>query len=1520
MYNVEKDLSVIDTKLDKSSNFQKQMWTLQMLNPKSAAYNVYEAYIIKEGFNQEKFISSLRKVHRNNDILQMKFIEVNEEIYAKKEFENKIHLKIVDDPFGSTEDILEEIEKENAIPFDLEKDVLYKVIIYKYSQNKTIIYFKFHHILIDEDGFSVYLQELFDSYLGINNEFDNDKKSSYFEIIKDQSIDSSRIREAWFKKLKGANYNITWPIIETKNLNEKVHQFQVSNEVKERVLKFSTEKRKSTYVTLLSAFIVSIFKYTKESNFTIGTPISGRLSEEQFRSVGPFSNTIPVCISLDNIEYINQILDKVSEEYYFILDNRNISSQELVNELSILNRHTESSLYNIIFTEVKSKVNYSEYAIDKLELFPNTNKFDLSFFYELTSEGIKFSFEIDNNIFDKNGIHSIQRYFLDALEKLIMEDKPKLYLPSGNINYHNEYSNKKILIEEFEHAAMSYSNEIAITYQGKDYTYAELANLVNNLSKNLLANGVKESSYVGLYMDRGIQSIVSLLALLKLKCIYVPLDKKLPQDRITYICLNSGISSILIDSIIDFEDEIDIALNTININQIWDSEVPNLELNLHYDHSDKLYLMYTSGSTGRPKGITITNQNISPFLEWNKDYFKFSNRDRNIQYHNLSFDFSIWEIFETLLTGGCLYVMDDKTAVNAEDFLDFISEHKITVVNLTPSQIMHMIDYIEAFNKDLTSLRTIVLGGEQLTTNLAKRIRNVVSDKCKIFNEYGPTEATISSSIFEYNDDITTESVPIGKPTSNFVFKIFDENFKEVNKGELFITGDGVSEGYRKNPLETRKRFIEIDGIVYYKTGDFVERLESGDYLFIGREDNQIKFHGYRIELSEVEKEIFDITKAVHCKVVMKQLDDSQLDYLSAFVVLGKEKEFSESMIVEELKRRLPHYMIPSEINFLTDFQITANGKFDNKSLIKDEYENRRKQIIDIFKNILKVNQIKPTDNFFGLGGDSIRAIKVSVEAKKIGLDMKTSAIFETPIIYELIDTLESVNNKHKSIVENVQMHQFEEYPLSDIQQGMLWETLTNKSKGVYHQQMIVTIDSKINKDILVESILTTLNEYRVLNNKVYFNENEVPVQKSVIDDDKIIEVYEGESLSLDEIIEKDFNSPFTFPSSYLIRFYILNKKDSTNLVISYHHMLLDGWSSSFVLSQIFNHYNDFIQGKEIQLDINDQFREYLNKNRTNQKGLEFWRNYIEDIPEKPKVENENFNMAKTESIYLEDNVTEGILEYAKRKNVSPNVVFLSIYLKLTHEENRDDLTVVGVTNSGRQNLEMEELNLVGCLLNTLPMKVDFKQISTFDELLGEVQKYLTNLVKHGDVSLNSILKSSKRSVRSNSEIFSDIFVFQNYPIGNGLFNKIGISDIGYRAGINYNSSFIVSLNNKTEIGFMFNDEIERPKIQSFLEKFQENIHKMIEDKLEVNNSNHNEIAIEEIVKSAWKDILQVDNLKLSDNFFDLGGDSISSLRIALRLKKSNIHISPTTIFSNQTIEELVNHILEVNTGFSSLK
>ncbi|KGX84027.1 hypothetical protein N784_15290 [Pontibacillus litoralis JSM 072002] len=351
------------------------------------------------------------------------------------------------------------------------------------------------------------------------------------------------------------------------------------------------------------------------------------------------------------------------------------------------------------------------------------------------------------------------------------------------------------------------------------------------------------------------------------------------------------------------------------------------------------------------------------------------------------------------------------------------------------------------------------------------------------------------------------------------------------------------------------------------------------------------------------------------------------------------------------------------------------------------------------------------------------------------------------------------------------------------------------------------------------------------------------------------------------------------------------------------------------MLSQIFNHNNNLIQGKEIHIDINDQFREYLNKNQTYQKSLEFWKDYIRNIPEKPKVENENSNMAKTESIYLGNDITEKILEYAKRKNVSPNVVYLSLYLKLTHEDNQDDLTVVGVTNSGRQNLGLEELNLVGCLLNTLPMKVDFKQIPTFDELLDEVQKYLTNLVKHGDVSLNSILRSSKRTLRENSEMFSDIFVFQDYPINNELFDEIGISDIDYRAGSNFNRSFIVSLNYKTEVGFMFNDETKRFKIQSFLKRFEEDIMRMLENKLEINNSNDNAITIEKIVVSAWKDILQVDSLKLSDNFFDLGGDSISSLRIALRLKKSNTNISPTAIFSNQTIEELVNHISEVNTN-----
>ncbi|MEI5992070.1 hypothetical protein A5881_003626 [Enterococcus termitis] len=1495
----------LNSNLTLASDFQKQMWTMQMLDEQNAAYNTYTAFKFDKGFKKKDFVLALKELHQNHDILQMQFIESDGQIYAKKNYSAALRVKITEDYFAKEEEILEEIYNENKKVFDFSRETLYKILVYRYENEQTIVYLKFHHILLDEYGLSLYLTQLFKLY----NKFSDFKllPSSYFDINDSLAEDEEQeVLANWLEKLRDRKFSLEWE--KKKLLKEQtfIYEFEADCEVRNQVLGFASTERKPVFVVLLSWFIATLLKIETPQNFSVGIPVSNRNTVEKESTIGPFSSTLPLIVDYSKNLTYGQLLDQVTNEYYFLLENRMISSQKLINTLNFEERSLSSTLFNVLFTELKPLISEQVSFPEKIKLYPNTNKFDLSFFYQLNADSLEFSIEYDNEKFDTNYFTNFKKVFLSSLKEMQFFEEKVITSPVLESNVFCKYKNNKILVTEFINSSEKYDSNIALTYNNHDISYFKLNQLVEDLYIKIKELGLPTQSKIGVYLDRGIESIVSILAIFKARCIYVPIDKQLPIKRIEYIVEDSGMRGVITDNYDNLPDFSPSNTKIIEYHKPSDVSLRKVTDEIEeYQSEDILYQLYTSGSTGTPKGVAITNRNISPFVEWNKDFFSFTDKDRNVQYHNLSFDFSIWEIFETLLSGGRLYIVEDKISKNTELFLDFLYKNKISVLNMTPSQMTQIVDYAETFSKELPYLRTLVLGGEQFSMNLGEKLKNLLPNECRIYNEYGPTEATISCSIFEFKNEMNLASVPIGNPTSNFEFLILNENMNESKKGELYLSGDGIADGYTNNKSETNKRFIPLNGTLYYRTGDLVEKLDNGQYVFLGRADNQVKYQGYRIELSEIENEILKITDCTNCTVHMEKDNQYNLDNLVAYLVISGEKEFSDNEIKNKLSKKLPSYMIPNKFVIIDEITTTVNGKLNSKS--KDKISSLSEQLEGIFLKILNIQSIQEKDNFFGLGGDSIKAIRVAIEAKKLGIHLTTSSIFETPIIKSLIANLikEGQIKDSTSYLPNV--NEVPYYELSDIQKGMLWESMTSKVTNVYHQQMIIDIDHNIIFEKLNSSIVAMMKKIPQLRNRVYFDKDENPVQEQGYLKDTYLENFTSEEIGFEDLLESDFKKEFFFPSDDLIRFYLWSADNGFKLIISYHHLLLDGWSSAYIVKFLFD---DYFNTKKVKNEAKDNYPDYFRshlsemKSKDRTKALNYWSKYVQNFPAIKRQQLENANSAFTESIILSPADTEKIIALSNRNNISPNIVFLAAYIILQSKVKKNHSPAIGVTNSGRQYLSADNIDLVGCLLNTLPMTVDLQNINDINLLFKTCSEFVKNTVLYGFVSLNEIMNLLPKS--DDQSLFTDIFVFQDYLSNDYGFEKHNIRNIDFRAGINYSSSFIVELTNKTAIGMMFNDELEREDKKNQLEEYKSILFSFLSDSFPNEYGTDNSIKIENMVRKAWLEILKLENLSNDDNFFEIGGDSISSLRIALRLKKNGYNVDPTIFFDYQTIDSVV--------------
>ncbi|MCK5056192.1 MAG: amino acid adenylation domain-containing protein, partial [Candidatus Aminicenantes bacterium] len=550
------------------------------------------------------------------------------------------------------------------------------------------------------------------------------------------------------------------------------------------------------------------------------------------------------------------------------------------------------------------------------------------------------------------------------------------------------YPNDKTIPKLFEEQVVKTPHGIAVVSKyvigektGRCLTYSQLDSEAHRLAGVLIGKGMAAGDIAGIVVERSLEMIVSIIAVLKTGAAYLPLNPQSPEDRNRYM-LNDSRAKLCLTTTNIFkgfkmltECEIEwILLDEPGIRPVGGAymqpdtagargAVPEKEdkdvgaglplqiSSLNSRTCELAYVIYTSGSTGRPKGVPINHRNFCPLILWGYRHLQLNSRDKVVQNLSYYFDWSVWEIFITLTTGACLTITSEEIMMDSPSYADFIGKNGITALHITPSQL-HALTGYEAEPVKLETLRYLFIGAEKLTVDLLKRSYRVVKKDCRVFNMYGPTEATIIASVLEVDrsDEKTYDrhsSVPIGIPVANAALLILGQGLQlcPVNvPGELVIAGDGLASGYLNNPELTSEKFIPFasggqlfeksrtktfddlkDGAkrsttnhsaLLYKTGDLARWLPDGNIEFLGRMDRQVKIRGYRIELGEIENRLLlrDDIKEV---LVTVRSDAEGGKSLCAYIV-GMQNhgvlsgDLDAAELREHISGTLPGYMIPS--------------------------------------------------------------------------------------------------------------------------------------------------------------------------------------------------------------------------------------------------------------------------------------------------------------------------------------------------------------------------------------------------------------------------------------------------------------------------------------------------------------------------------------------------------------------------------------------------------------------------------
>ncbi|CVI57331.1 non-ribosomal peptide synthetase [Agrobacterium deltaense] len=989
----------------KASFAQEGLAFLDRMESVGAAYNIPVAFDLLGALSIATLERSFEELIRRHEVLRTRFAVEDGQTIQVIDRPSRFRLD-VRDVHGQPDGLISELVRAEALePFDLEKGPLLRASLLRIAADQHILLVTMHHIICD--GWSI--RGILPHELGTLYTAFSLNQPSPLPALPVQYADYAVWQREWLQgevlehqlaywrqQLAGLPAALALP---TDRRRPVVSSFRgervpviISEELGARLLELGRRHGATPYMVLLAAFQLLLSRWSGQFDIVVGSPIAGRTQQQVEGLMGLFVNTLVLRTDLSDDPSFLQLLERVKETALAAYAHQDIPFEKLVAELQIERDLSRHPLFQVMFA--LQNVPHAILDLPGLQLTPverphGTSKFDL--FLQLTERegGFAGSIEFAADLFERSTIERLRTYFLTLLEGIVdIPDQPvsevtllspaerQLLLVEWNDTQIN-YPTDKCAHELFTARALQEPDAIAVVYQGKRLTYAELNRRANQVAHHLQSLGAKPESIVGLCVDRSDELIVSVLGILKAGAAYLPLDPSYPHSRLSYMLENSGASILLTQSHIDFAPTQPMPVLRLDSDRTALDQQPDTAPETGVRPENLAYVIYTSGSTGRPKGVMIEHRSLTNFVYAMMQNLKIDSSSVVAALTNLSFDISGLEIYLPLLTGAHLVMM--KHNPDAEQLARELSDAEVTIIQATPSVWRLLLDSGWRPAPGLT----ILSGGEALPSELANFLVNRPGDT---WNLYGPTETTVWSTMMMLH---AGDAVAIGRPIANTRCYVVDSQMNLVppgTPGELLIGGSGVARGYCNDPRLTAQRF-SMDpfnhGGRLYRTGDIVSWNSDGTLRYIRRVDDQIKLRGHRIELGEVEAALLACQGVLQAAVVGQDngMGDNRL---IGFIVAA---ETDSAGLKEELRDSLPDHMIPSQIVFVNSLPMTPHGKLDRERLIKmaprpsitervKPHHQTAQTVAEVWRGILGVDEINSDDSFFDLGGHSLLVMK----------------------------------------------------------------------------------------------------------------------------------------------------------------------------------------------------------------------------------------------------------------------------------------------------------------------------------------------------------------------------------------------------------------------------------------------------------------------------------------------------------------------------------------------------------------
>jgi amino acid adenylation domain-containing protein len=1417
---------------------QQRLWFINQLQKSTPEYNMPSAFRLRGELMVSALENAITHIVERHEILRTRFDEIDGEPVQIIASESPISLRVDDlsllDDNGRKAHVNAALRREREQAFDLALGPLLRLRLLKLAQDDHVLLWTVHHIVSDAWSQGVFLRELMALYEAFSA-----GRESPLPALPVQYADFALWQRSWLNEeamaseldywrtqLAGAPGELDLPRDRVRppqrTFLANVCSVFLPAQQLANLEHLIVTTRSTLYMTLLAAFAVFLERYSRQNDIVVGSPIANRRETKLEQLIGFFANTLVFRLQVNPEETFRRLLVRVRATALEAFQHQDLPFERLVQEVSPQRSLNTTPIFQVVFALQNAPAKLK--PLQDMEVEPLVSdelriRFDLEVHAFEQPGGIALDWLYDRALFDRWRVEQMARHYGWLLQALLIDPD----LPLCRVQMMNA-EERQMLLEEsnatsralpevsipalFE-AQCAQSPEAAAAICGeRSLTYAELNRRADRLAKELIGFGVGLETLVGVALDRSIEMIIALLAILKSGGAYVPIAHDLPSARRNSLIAGTGLRHLVTTSNQKalYEGYVKHCICVQNETESQNEEVAAARQFPNVPPTAASYVNFTSGSTGEPKAILISHASVVRLI-WNPNYVKLGPSSRLLQFAPLSFDAATFEIWGALLNGGVLVVMPPGPA-SVEEIAGTIARYEIDTVWLTAGLFQAAVDSSFALAA-LAKVKYLIAGGDVLSPNHVRRML-LAHPYCHLINGYGPTENTTFSCCWSVRPEELHQTVPIGYPISSTRAYVLDERLEPVPQGvtgELYVAGLGLARGYLNRTAFTAERFVPDPygrpGTRMYCTGDLVRRNAQGALEFQGRTDQQVKIRGFRVEPGEVEAVLHRMPGVSHCAVLAQEERGDK--HLVAYVVPENGTALNPAALQDFARQRLPAYMTPADFVVLEVLPLTVNGKLDRAALPgrsrpehTADYRPPRtpmeELLCEVFAHVLTLDHVGIDDNFFARGGHSLAATRlVSRIRSAAGVETPLRTLFEHPTVAALAPHLEKAQKILHPLAPQLRP---DDLPLSFAQQRLWFIDQLEKTSTEYNLPVALRLRGSLHRSALERAINAIVERHEALRTR-FSKKDGSPVQVILPHVQIVLQFEDLRGLSDDAkrqrvaaALRAELERPFDLAAGPLLRTSLFQGgEDDHVLLYTFHHIVFDGWSEGVFNHELMTLYEAFREGREDPLPpLTVQYadfalwqRDWLNEEAI-QLELGYWKTQLADIAllqlplDHPRSQRQTF-AAEMFTFTLGTPEVGALKGLGWANHATLYMTLLAAFAALLERHSGQQDIVVGSPIANRQEAQLEQL--IGFFVNTLVMRLRVDPQSSFAELLVMARTVALEAYQHQNLPFERLVEelSLPRSLNT-TPAYQVVFALQNAPSAIPKFDGLKVEPI----------------------------------------------------------------------------------------------------------------------------------------------